>query len=95
MKRLKKREEGGSGMDPWDSGGEMEGLQTRGVRVQGQRRDQPLKTVCLFQLHSQPLNSQDRRKLTAAATGQRWGLGWAGGAALKKMEQSSVSLRAC
>ena len=82
-------------MDPWDSGGEMEGPQTRGVRVQGQRRDQPLKTVCLFQLHSPPLNSQDRRKLTVAATGQRWVLGWAGGAALKKMEQSSVSLRAC
>ena len=47
MKRLKKREEGGSGMHPWDSGGEMEGLQTRGLRVQGQHRDQPLKTVCL------------------------------------------------
>ena len=65
-------------MDPWDSGGKR-GLQTRGARVQGQRCDLPLKTTCLSQLHSQPLNSQDCRKLTVAATGQLWVSGLAGG----------------
>lgn len=48
--------EGKGGGRNWDSGGEMGGLQTRGARIQGQRRDQPLKTVCLSQLHSQFLN---------------------------------------
>lgn len=82
-------------MDPWDSGGKR-GLQTQGAHVQGQRCDQPLKTACLSQLHSQPLNSQDRRKLTVAATGQLWVLGFGGGRVpLKKMEQSSMSLCAC